>query len=90
MVVLHRSLSQEVREEVAMMRIKMRLTQWLRFQFFAQILVLVFYVPYNVIWIGYSPVQLVKWLVTAAPYSVVFNTALQLWLAFVRRMKWLK
>jgi len=72
------------------MKLKSRMTQWLRFQFVVQVLVLIFYVPYNVFWIGYTPVQLAKWLITSAPYSLVFNTALQLWLAFVRKIGWLK
>ncbi len=71
-------------------KLRHQLVQWARYNLLTFPVVMAFYVPYNIFFIGYTPFQLAKWIVTSAFYGGVFNVFMRPWLSFLYRRRWLK
>ncbi len=67
-----------------------RLSNYVRYNLLTYPVLSAIYVPYNLLFIGYTPLQLVKWLATAGFVSLAANTIIQPWISFCYRRKWLK
>lgn len=64
------------------------LMAWVRYNLLTFPVIAGIYVPYNVLWIGYTPLQLLKWLATSAVFAAAANLVLQPWISFIYRRGW--
>ena len=63
---------------------------WARYNLLTFPVIAAIYIPYNVFWIGYTPVQILKWLATSALFAAGANLILQPWVTFIHRRGWVK
>lgn len=64
--------------------------QWAKYNLLTFPVIAGIYIPYNVLWIGYTPVQLLKWLGTAAVFGAMANLVIKPWVGYIFRRGWVK
>ena len=69
-------------------RLPRHVRSWVKYNLLTFPVIAAIYVPYNVLWIGYTPFQLLKWLLTAAEFGAAANLVIQPWVTFVHRRGW--
>lgn len=62
----------------------------IRYNLVVMPIIFVIYIPYNVLFIHYSAVQLVKWLSTSWIVSLGANAIISPWISFAHKRKWLR
>ena len=72
------------------MTIRTKILAYVKYNLLTMPVIFAIYLPYNFFWIGYTPVQLVKWLLTAAFFGALANVVLQPWISFVHRKGWIE
>lgn len=72
------------------MSLRAKLKAYVRYNLLTMPILFAIYLPYNWLFIGYTPFQLVKWLVTAAFFGAAANVIMQPWVSFIHRRKWVK
>lgn len=72
------------------MTFRARIWNYIKYNLCVFPVVTAIYVPYNLLFIGYTPFQLLKWLLTAGIVSAGANIIIQPWISFCYRRKWLK
>ncbi|HYT42296.1 MAG TPA: hypothetical protein VEP90_08110, partial [Methylomirabilota bacterium] len=65
------------------MTFRARVVQYIKYNLFIMPVILAIYIPYNLLFIGYTVVQLTKWLLTAGLLSLGVNLILQPYQSFL-------
>ncbi len=73
-----------------MIALKSKLKAYVRYNLLTMPVIFAIYLPYNYFWIGYTPFQLVKWLLTAALFGAGANLILQPWITWIHKRGWVK
>ena len=75
---------------VSSMSWRSRIGAYIRYNLLVMPIIFVIYVPYNVFFIGYTPVQLLKWALTAGFVSALANVVLQPWITWIHKKGFVK
>ncbi len=65
--------------------LRVQLLKWLIYNLLIFPVVAVFYVPYNLIWLQFNSLQIIRWFLTAGLASAAVNVILRPWNAWVSR-----
>lgn len=64
---------------------KTQFKRWAIFNLFTFPFIAMFYVPYNLFWLQYTQLQLIKWVLTSSVLAAIFNLFYRPYVAFVTR-----
>ncbi len=67
-----------------------RVGAYIRYNLCVMPIIFCIYVPYNILFIGFTPFQLIKWATTAGLVSLFVNAIIQPWVSFCYHKRWLK
>jgi hypothetical protein len=65
--------------------IKVQFKRWAIFNLFTFPFIAMFYVPYNIFWLQYTQLQLIKWVLTSSLLAAIFNLFYRPYVGFVTR-----
>jgi hypothetical protein len=72
------------------MKLRSRAWEYAKYNLCIMPVILAIYVPYNLLFIGYTTFQLFKWLTTAGFLSLAVNLIIQPYIAWLYRRRILK